>query len=203
MGCKNNIILIILLVTASCTEKSSMRLPEYRQFIEQPENGFRKEVAAGELVYSFQYKPDRYIAAAENVWQPDSAQLQSRQRQLKRTVWFNISVRAKDGNADPLRVNASGLEEYNSRLTYFLSVAERNIRLYYGEEEVPQIGYSFENNYGLAPADVMVVGFSIPDEQPVRPLTIEYYDDLFRNGIVKMKVSREDLDRAQKINIIL
>ena len=94
------------------------------------------------------------------------------------------------------------IAEYNDRLNYFLIEAGENIRLLYGDKEsMETIAYHFENNYGLTPMDVMVVGFEIPDAVPTEDLVLEYEDKLFNGGIIKVKISKEQIAAIPEIII--
>ena len=112
--------------------------------------------------------------------------LNKRIESLKHTIWFNVSVSAKNKTADPLKYEVEGLEDYNSRLSYFLEGAGKNFQLTYGaEESISPVGYYFENNYSIKPEVVMIVGFKIPDSVPKEKVVLEYYDGLFNAGILK------------------
>jgi hypothetical protein len=175
--------ILVILICTSCQKKELHSRNEYVLWVENKENGLRKEVTSGDFTYIFQFKPTDYIICKERR-DADTATAH-RMAQLEHTLWFNLYLKPKDSRKNPLKDKVSGLDEYNQRLSYFLSDAARNFSLEYDGKEMEEIGYYFENNYGLTPMDVMVVGFRIPDPDPQKDFTISYADELFRNGIVK------------------
>jgi len=196
--------LVTAFLMASCRRSNNeMASYEYRRFVEAIGNGYHKEVTAGDLIYSVQYKPYEYIAAAEQQWAGDTAVMHRRSQKLAGTVWFNVGIRSKRGTTNPLKETSSDLNDYNTKLTYFLSGAEQQFRLFYNGEPMPCAGYFFENNYGLSPSDVMVVGFKIPDMVPSGDVILEYEDVLYQSGTIKVKINKGALEELRNIKITL
>jgi hypothetical protein len=186
---------IILFYSCKATNKK-VAPAEYVLFIEDEQNDYKVILEAGAYIYTFQYKPSEYIALKEmeglNVI--DTVKYRNRLHALENTVWFNVYVEAANSNVNPVKNNlGGGMDEYNNRIAYFLNEARNSFTLYYGKDVMPQVGYNFENNYGLTPKDVMVIGFKIPDAQPKDDLTIEYNDKLFKNELLKVKITKSQL----------
>ncbi len=186
------IVLLFWILALSCTDGKprQLRPGDYIRYVESEQNELRTTVSSGIWRYTIQYKPAAYIALKEqDPGQIDGNALNARVRKLEKTVWFNVSIKVGNEEADPLRYHTTNLEEYNERLNYFLAEASKNFRLTYGESgEMDQIGYYLENNYNIKPEIVAIVGFRIPDTAPVQPLVFSYYDGLLSSGIVKFKV---------------
>ncbi len=86
------------------------------------------------------------------------------------------------------------MEEYNRRIEYFISDASNNFKLLYNnKEEMKTAGYYFENNYGISPYVVIVLGFFIPENYPSKNLQLIYDDVLFSNGIIKVTIDQSDI----------
>lgn len=185
----STVFLLLLVCISSCGKKEFHSQQEYVIWIENKENGLRREVPSGDFNYIFQFKPADYIICKER----RNNDTGGRATQLKHSVWFNVYLQPRDSRRDPLKDKVSGLDEYNQRLNYFLSAAAKNFTLEYGGKEAEQIGYYFENNYGLTPMDVMIVGFRIPDAVPEKDFTISYADELFGNGIIKANFPQETI----------
>ena len=78
--------------------------------------------------------------------------------------------------------------------------AMKDFKLIYGNVEMVTAGYHFENNYGLTPMDVMIIGFAIPDSVPVHEMTLVYNEQVFNNGLIKANFSEDDLLSIPKLD---
>ncbi len=188
--------LILFLVMSSC--KKQLDTASYMSYIQNPENGLRKKVALGQMTYTFQYKPSAYIGIQEQL---GGKVFDERLKGLKGTVWFNISFVAGDGSSSPLRFKATA-EEYEARYNYFLTMASKDIKVLYGEKDtLQQLAYLFENNYNLTPHETMVIGYRLPEgvDSPEKEIQISYYDQVFKNGIVKVKYSASTLKNIPEL----
>ncbi len=195
-----NLLVFLMLLLTSCTRPDELSPTEYARFIEDKSNNLRKEVKVQGLKYIVQYKPIEFVALKEMNSLLDTSIYKNRISELSGTVWFNIYIQSEESNNNPLKDNVSGLNEYNNRLEYFLKRAASNFNLYYGEQgSMNTVAYHFENNYGLTPMDVIVVGFKIPDSRPNDDIILEYNDMLFDNGPIKVKFTKKQLSEIPEI----
>jgi len=183
------------MLLASCGRKT-MNAAELVAYLNRANNGLVKEKTIDHIRYKAQLKPADYIIASEfrsREVSPDA--YAKRAGQLKETLWFNLAFSAEQPEQSVLRYNVSGLDEYNQRLSYFLSRAMANIRCEAGGQELKLISYHFEPNYNLTPYDCMVVGFEWPGEPGGKdqPILLSYTDELFGNGIVRFSFLSKDL----------
>jgi len=178
----------------SCTQKVSPL--EYLKFISDKSNGFVQEINRSGWTYVIQYKPHDLIVFQEH----SVHEITQRLEQLKGTIWFNVSLKRADNVATPLRYATSSLEEYNSRLDYFLNSASQDFKLLYGEDTLGVMSYLFENNYNLTPQETMVVGFALTDgnDLPEKDMQLVYTDRVFHNGSIVAKFSAKKISRAPK-----
>lgn len=183
----------------ACRTKTVRTPEELVSWLEDEDNGLRKTVATRTHRYVFQYKPAQYIISKEQRGDAGKSPAQ-RRAELRHAVWFNVFLDAEGSGRNPLKDQVSGLDEYNSRVNYFLADAARNFSLSYNGKQAEPVGYYFENNYGLTPTDVMVVGFKIEDPEPVHDLTVEYNDELYRNGIIKATFTKQDIQKIPTLN---
>lgn len=182
-----NLLLAGLLLAGCAGEQDPVR------YAESKSNGLRQEISIGEVIYTVQYKPAAYIVQQEHLEATAAAE---RRKQLEGTAWFNVSFRIREYNQSPLRYKVNGLEEYTARQNYYLNQAPADIYLLYGEDTLYVNSYWFENNQNLSAHETMIVGFRLPDGQdkPERDLLFSFYDRVFRNGIIKAVIRKEDLD---------
>lgn len=162
------------------------------KYAEDAGNGLKKEITIGKVHYKIQYKPADYIIAAENL---DSAQKKKRAEELKGMVWFNIAFNIEGYNQSPLRYQVADLNEYTQRQDYYLNQAAKDIYLLYGKDTLYVDSYWFENNQNLTPYETIIVGFKLPGgiSEPKEDLRLSYYDRVYKNGIIKAVIKKEDL----------
>lgn len=184
-------LLLLALLSWSCSpsSKTNQGLIPY---VENADHGLRKTVAAGDFVYTIQYKPTSYILMQEGR-QEDSA----RKAQLQGMVWFNITFKVNDFNQSPLRFKVGSMEEYTARQDYFLNQAVRDLYLMYdGNVRLSPSAYWFENNQNLLPYETMIAGFHLPDghTQPTKNMQVVFQDRVFDNGILKVLINQKSLE---------
>lgn len=182
-----NGIMMVLLLSGCAVEKDPVK------YAEQEQNGLRKTITAGPLVYTIQYKPAAYVARMERL---DKAAEAERKKQLEGMAWFNVSFRVKDYNQSPLRYNIKGMEEYVQRQDYYLNAAPADMYLLYGKDTLYVNSYWFENNQNLAAHETIIVGFKLPAglSSPEQDLRFSFYDRAYKNGIIKTVIKKEDLE---------
>lgn len=187
-----SLILILGLLCSCNTAKKDVVT-----YAQNTENGLRKDIALGNMVYTFQYKPQDYILKMEHL-DSRTEEYKERVKQLQGMAWFNISFTVKGFEQSPLRYQVSGLEEYNSRQDYFLNTAPKDIYMLYGKDTLYVNSYWFENNQNLAAHETMIVGFKLPDTdtKPEKDMQVSYYDRIFKNGIIKIIIKEEDVATA-------
>lgn len=195
----NRIVLFYVLVIGlvSC-DKSSMNRQDYVKYIENPENGLKKELLINDWKYSVQYKPIEYLLCKENL-----SSSSRRALQLKGTLWFTIQFQYTKSTVQALRLDIQSLDEYNQRLQYYLNQAQKDIEIAYGQATLYPISYLFETNYGLTPQETMIVGFALPEggTEITQTIHLKYHDRIFRNGIIQTQFNLKDIQKIPQINL--
>ena len=188
-----NACLILLLLQCSCRQQ--LKPSAYIKYVKDSSNGLVKTTTIDGWEYVMQYKPADYIIYLEARGVYTDSFVTNEQNRLKGTVWFDINIRRTDGSITPLRYGVSSLDEYDTRLDYYLNHAQQDIALAYGNDTLKPMSYLFENNYNLTPQQTMVVGFALPDSQTSikAPMQLSYRDRIFKNGIIKATYRLKDL----------
>jgi hypothetical protein len=187
----NTAIIITTLIFCGCRSNQ-----DPVKYAEDKSSGLKKEITIGEVHYSVQYKPASYIVEKEHL---DTAASRERMNQLKGVLWFNVSFSINGFDQSPLRYKVSGIDEYNARQNYYLNQAPRDMYLLYCNYTLYVEGYWFENNQNLSPFETMVIGFKLPknDSVPRYDLRFSFYDRVFKNGIIKSIISKDDINRSE------
>lgn len=177
---------------ANCQRTSiSLGPKEYVAYMDNPNHGLIKKVTLNDMIYEFHCKTPQYLAIKQNVIDGDSKGIESRIKQLKSTLWFYVYIKSKSESVNPLKDKVSGLDEYNTRLAYFLDQAKNSFSLSSEGKRMKQIAYHFENNYGLTPYDTAILGFEVDGYD--KDYLLEYEDKLFGAGRMKITIEKQDL----------
>lgn len=164
-------------------------------YYENPDNGFVFEIESGKLVYKFQSKLPEYIASKEALtgggFSPDK--INERIRQLDSSIWFNLKIQTKVSNINPLKLDIDSYTAYQARLNYFLYEAEKNFKLEYKGVSLEPLAYYFENSYGAMPYETLIVGFRLSDNLYNSDIVLNYNDDVFNTGQLKVEIGKEKL----------
>ncbi len=190
------ILLFIPLLFSSC--KKSLKGIDYAGFIKEEKNGLKKTVAIDGWEYTIQYRPYEYILLQEH----DEIAKRKRKEELKGTACFTIKIKRADNSISPLRYNLESRDDYDKRLNYFLNGAAKDIKLLYNDvDTLYPVAYEFENNYNLTPEETMLVGFTLPnkDVSPKENMQLSFNDQVFKNGIIKVKIKKEDLNNIPNL----
>jgi len=183
--------LMFLCVIIACSHRTKY---EYASYVQEEKNGLNKKVLVDNWEYIAQYKPTEYIISYEEE-NDKTFNAELRRKQLKGTLWFNITIKNLKGSSS-LRENSSSAEDYNKKYGYYLNEAKDNITLVYNGLTLKPISYVFENNFDMAPLETLVVGFALPvgDSIPCYDVQLIYKDVLLENGIIKFLFNKTDLN---------
>lgn len=185
------------LLLSSCNTDFS-NTAEAKKYMDDKDNGLRKEIRVERFVYSYQYKPAAYILATEATGEEDPAVSEQRRKNLEQMWWFNVTLSVADFNQSPLRYQLTSMEEYQQRQDYMLNYASRDFVLLAGTDTLHPASYWFENNQNLVPSETVVLAFEKPKQMP-EEVQLVFNDQLFRNGIIKATFDTKKLNK--KISI--
>lgn len=158
-------------------------------------DGLQKDIIIDSFFVSFQLNPTANLLKREGL--TEEKELKARTVQLDSMFWFNVSISIKGFNQSPLRYQISSLEQYESRLNYYLNEAANDFSLVVGNSDtlLPSV-YWFENNQNLLSRETMIIGYQRPkDFVALQDLHLSYFDRIFGNGIIKATIESRDLKR--------
>ena len=184
---------------ASC--RRSMRTADYARYINNAEHGYKKTTQVDGWEFSMQYRPYDYIMLMENKGDPKGYNIEKRKAELAGTAWFSISIKRIDNSISPLRYGITSVEEYNTRLNYYLNEAAKDIKLIYDADTLQVVSYLFENNYNLTPQETMIAGFYLPkgEDYPKKKMQLSFTDHVFKNGIINATYTEEVLKNVPNL----
>lgn len=193
MRLKNSLAFFGLLCGA-CGTKTSDK--EYLDTVHGKKGGFMVEQQVEQIYYSMRFVPKREICIQEHLSGDAAAR---RVMEMEGVQRFVISLQSTSGGVAPLKMGVGDEQQYNERLAYFLTKAQQDIFLQIGDKKYSPISYQFEHNYGLTPADAMIVIFETLGAEEELGATLEYRDRVFKNGIVKAFFPAKKFIEAKKL----
>lgn len=193
------VISLFLVMLAACGQPASLEPRDWVRYVENEDNGFKRTITTKDYTYIFQYKPAELVALKEAI--SERGTLKKRIAELSNTVWFNVSIKSNNSQVNPLKNKVSSMGEYNERLNFYLYSAEKYFSFKYAGMETEKVGYFFENNYGLTPMDVMIIGFKIPDKTPTSDMILEFDDQYNDNRLLKVNIAKNDLLKIPSLKL--
>ena len=200
---RNLIMFSITIVMTGCGF-SSKSPGQYIRYIEETDNGYRKEFVVDHWKYRVQYKPAAYIYMQESRTRPNREGYKKRKEQLKGWLFFNMYV-SHDSlkSAAPLRIVSGNKDQYDQLLSYYLNTNRANFSLLIGDKRIAATVYNYENSYSLSPQDVFVLGFNVSDIaiKDGSKAILEYDDNILKTGIVRFVFDAQIIIKSIELNI--
>lgn len=189
-GCLFFVLAIVLLASCSSVSKNET---DYTTYFENPQNGLRKQMLVGKQKYDLQLKTPEYIICKEGL---AGDAKKERLQQLKNTIWFNVKLSSvHEDKGIPEKAQSNNTQD---KLNYFLMQAESNYALTCNGVELNKIAYHFQNNHGVVPNDVMIIGYKLQGGID-GDIVLTYQDKLHDNQLLKITIESKDIDNIPKL----
>lgn len=182
----------------SCS--NSLGVKEYVGYVKSSENGMVQTFEKGAYKLEVQYKPLDFVIAQENNKESiNSEEYEKSKSELEGLQYYNLEIGTTLKGGNVMNVETGTNEEYYNKLSYFLSVAEGDMRLVDGGDTLFPVLYHLERNFGGAPFNKVVLGFE--QRKEINDKTLILDDRVLGIGRVKFKISKEDLLDLPKLKI--
>lgn len=199
-----------VLLFCACTGREELGMEEYVRWVENIENGLKKEKKIDQFAYRVFYKPAEYIALRENRdaienFSPDA--IIKRANDLENYYQFNFDIVSVDGQTSVLQHNLSGgQQEYGARINYLISHAQQDFKLVHGQDTLPCINYHFEQTFGLSSLNTIVLGFEKPKDtqkntEAEEDIQLIFSNRLFNTGDIKFLFSKNKLAQIPRLKL--
>lgn len=174
---------------------------EYVQYVENIEKGLKTEKTISDFSYMLQYKPLEYEALRNlDKDRMSSKELDSMKNLLSDMQYFTFSIRDNKGRNDFLASNTADYREYQETLNYLSNEIYKDISLVDGNDTLPCLMHHWERTFGVSPDVKMVLAFkSKKGSKGASDKTLIYTDLLLTTGIVKLKISGENINRCPQL----
>jgi hypothetical protein len=176
---------------------------EYVQWIQNPENGFKKEKTIDDLIFTAQYKPNEYIICMEErAPQLQDSLVKRKLEELSELQYFDFKITLKAGEGELLKYKLSSSDEYNKRVNYFAFNMQNDIQLVEGNDTLPCSLFHFERAYDITPSSTFLLGFPVNKNSGKEDKTLIVYDKTFNKGFIKLTFSNNELKNLPKLKTL-
>ena len=190
-------------INGSNQTAEKMNPQEYVQWVQNSENGFKKEKTIDDLVFAVQYKPLEYIVCMEERKSElaDSI-VKKKVSELSDMQYFDLKIMIKNAQGELLKYNLNSQEQYDNRVKYFSFHMQQDIQLIDGNDTIPCSLFHFERAYDITPYSTFLLGFALSNNSKQEDKTLIVYDKTFNKGLLKFTFKQNELYNLPKIKTI-
>ncbi|HPI85880.1 MAG TPA: hypothetical protein PLR01_05870 [Bacteroidales bacterium] len=182
-------------------EKAKVKnVKDYVQWIQDPDNGFKKEKTINNLTFSAQFKPYEYIVCLEEKKDilPDSL-VRRKVGELKDMQYYDLKISLKEFAGELLKYQLTSSQQYTERVNYFAFGMQHDIHLVEGTDTLACELYHFERTFDAAPTSTILLGFHISNQKTAENKTLLFYDRTFNTGLIKFTFRTQELKNLPKL----
>jgi hypothetical protein len=194
------IVIAALLLISSCSP-SSLDAISYIKWVEDEENELKVSKEIDGFSFSLQYKPVPYIILMENGGVcPADGKYNERKEELGGMQYYTLRI-SSDKDQDLLKAGVRNDNDYYSRLEYFTSVMQDDIKLVDGSDTIACALYHYERNYNLSPYTNVMLGFENGlQEKKGAERTLILNDQVLGIGTIKLSIQEENIANMPELN---
>jgi hypothetical protein len=173
---------------------------EYVQWMQDPENGIKKEKTIDDVIFSALYKPSEYIICMEEKKdQLTDSLVKKRQEEFSDMEYFDLTIALESGQGELLKHGLTSIAQYDERVQYFAFEMQKDIKLVEDGDTIPCGLYHFERAYDVAPYSKFMLGFVKNKKTGSKERTLVFYDRVFNKGLIKFTYTDEDFNNIPKL----
>ncbi|MEL7534223.1 MAG: hypothetical protein AAFN10_23160 [Bacteroidota bacterium] len=196
-------LLIISIIVAWCMTacQPTMLAPkEFKQWIENPANGFNNQREIGEYALGAQLMPIPYQAIQLHKASLNAHHLNEMEQELEESLDIHFTMASQEGELSFLKYNLGSLEEYQQRLAYLSFEMEDYLYLLHGNDTLRPNLYHFERTFDLSPEAHFLLSFPRPENMGEDAILI-LDDHFFGMGPVRFRFDLSRLSHLPALNL--
>jgi len=176
---------------------------DYIKWLKDPANGLDVSKKMGNIIYTIQYETPEFIVA--NLKKDPilkSSVLKTEAVNYQGMEYYILQLKNAKSNTDVLTLSLESKDEYYTRESYFSFDFQNDIYLVRGDDTVPCAMFNYIPNYGISPHIDFLVAFvnkKTGSNSATVDRTIVIEDKIFNNGIIKLLVKKEDINKIPSI----
>lgn len=200
---KSSWYIISILFITGCSSVSELNPEEYLNFYINNADVIVNKKNIGTLYFKATYLSPEYMALKMNKSEKYSDSLEFEIKDRSNFFYFNFEIGENESGQDVLNKDISTPEELFSRIEYLSFKVQNDFMLLVGNDTFPCLMSQYERTFGLNKSIVITCMFERvnPFQDRCPDITLEFYDNLFRNGYVKLAFDGDKICELPKLNI--
>ena len=198
-----SLLYFVIITTLIGCERKALSPSEYISWCRDESNGLLIKRSFDNIDLILQYKSLQYTKSL--AWLRGDTNSIVLTKEDSSLFQFNLRLTSKTLEKNLLKSHTTD-DGYFERINYFLQNAENDFKLTVGNSVYKCVLCHLEPNYGLAPQNTILLTFapSIKDTHSSNEdLTFTYFDKLFNNGLIEIKLKGSDIKKAEAIKLNL
>ena len=173
---------------------------DYVKWIQDKDNGIKKEKVIDDIVYEIQYKPYEYIVCMEERKEKlaDSV-VKKKVEEINDMQYYDLTISLNSGSGELLKYGVTAYDQYDKRIKYVSFDMQNDISLVEDGDTIPCSLFHFERVYDVAPYAKFLLGFAKGKKDSPQQSVIVFDDKLFNQGLIKMTYSHEEISNIPKL----
>lgn len=173
---------------------------EYVQWMQDIDNGIKKEKTIDDITFSIQYKPSEYIICIEEKKdQLSDSIVKKKQEELCDMEYYDFTIALAEAQGELLKHDLTTIAEYDERVQYFAFEMQKDIKLIEDGDTIPCSLFHFERTYDIAPYSKFLLGFVKGKNTEPEERILTFYDKVFDKGLIKFTYTNEDFNNIPKL----
>ena len=192
----------------SLDKKETAGVSEYIGWVEDSTHGLIAKRMLGGMSYQTQYYPVDYCVLRQgDLHAMHAATLDQGRKDNGNTECFVFTIEDPDHSRELLKSGVESPEEYQERIEYCSFYIQNDLFLIDGTDTLPCRMSHFERTYGISPKAKFtllfdsVKGSGKQKKSSTQDKTLVYFDRMFANGIIKMRIKASDIERIPELII--
>ncbi len=178
----NRVYILIFLVFIALTScQKELTAEEYLAYVNNPENGLKKEKEIGDFKIGVKYEPTQFLLSKQENVEED---------ELSNYEHFQFRMKLKRGGDILLYKESNDMNEV-TRINHFGFEAKNDFFIVSNSDTTNCIISHFSRNYNLNPTIDLTLAFNAIDKK--NDWQFVYNDHQFNIGTVKFVFKKEDL----------
>lgn len=192
------------LATIGVSENAETLEPqEYVAWVQNPENGLKRNKEMNDITFSVQYKPLEYIVCIEERKpEIEDSIVKQKVNELSDMQYFDLRISLNEGAGELLKYKLTSQQQYSQRVDYFAFGMQKDIILVEGKDTIPCALYHFERAYDVTPTSTFLLGFNLSKKVSSENKTLIIYDRTFNKGMIKIAFDKNELEKLPKLKTV-
>ncbi len=189
-------------VLISCSGKLSP--VEYMRWMNDKNNHLIVEQQYKNFIFSAQYKTPEYVTLIDQGTTVVPDLFRKKIQEYKGLEYYTFRIGSFDEKSDVLKngLNEKDNEASNTRLNYFSSTIEKDIKLTCGKDTFPCSIFLFERTYNMTSFNNFILAFNIKNNENNCDRVLVFDDHNLGAGLIKLTILKNSIDNIPNLSLL-